>query len=426
MLPSGLKGHCQAVLHSDNDSMHTAIVLQCWLAEACPFIHARRLQTLLLAVEALVQGQRLTLSDLGRHLPGAGSARHGIKRIDRLLGNRHLHAERCAIYRALAARLLAEQSRPIVLVDWSDLAPIGGRQKHVMLKAALSVQGRAITLHEEVHTLAAQNRASVHRRFLERLASILPAHCRPVIVSDAGFRGPWFEAVEAQGWDWLGRVRGVVHYRTEGAKHWQAVSTLHASATPVARSIGAVRLGKRRRTRATLVLVRKYVRGRGRPRRGRSSAAKEGRKRHKEPWLLASSLSTRVYRPERLVALYSRRMQIELTFRDDKGCRFGWQLDYSGSRTVERRQVLLLIAALATLVAWLAGLAAERDSRAQAVHGGSSRARRTHSTVFTGRQALRRAPPWLTDEALESILALLPLALMFTADFLIDSSCGET
>ena len=47
MLPSGLKGHCQAVLHTDNDSMHTAIVLQRWLAEACPFIHRRRLSSLL-------------------------------------------------------------------------------------------------------------------------------------------------------------------------------------------------------------------------------------------------------------------------------------------------------------------------------------------------------------------------------------------
>lgn len=427
MLPASSKGYRQAVLQPHNDSMHSAIVLQHWLAAACPFIHRARLRALLSAVEALLHGQRLTLSDLGRHLPGVESARHAIKRVDRLLGNDHLHGERCAIYRALATRLLAEQGRPIILVDWSNLAPIGGRQKHVTLKAALSVRGRAITLYEEVHTLAVQNRASVHRRFLERLAGVIPPHCRPVIISDAGFRGPWFEAVAARGWDWLGRVRGVVHYRLDDGECWQAVSTLHASATPVARSIGRVRLGRRGGgTRATLVLVRKYVRGRGRPRRGRSRAAQAGRRRHKEPWLLATSLSTRVHHPERLVALYARRMQIELTFRDDRGRRFGWQLDHSGSRTIERRQVLLLIAALATLMSWLAGLVAEREQRARAVHGGFCRARRTHSTVFTGRHALRRAPPWLTGEALVSILAVLPLALMLTADFLTDSVCGET
>ena len=77
-------------------------------------------------------------------------------------------------------------------------------------------------------------------------------------------------------------------------------------------------------------------------------------------------------------------------------------------------------------MAWLAGLAAERAQRAQAVHGGSSRTQRTHSTVFTGRHALKRAPPWLSEESLESVLTLLPLSLMLTADFLTDSISGET
>ena len=406
--------------------MHASILLQRWLAGACPFIHRRRLDALLLAVDALVHGRRLTLSELGRHLPGAGSARHGIKRLDRLLGNGHLHRERVRVYRAIAAHVLADQIRPVVLVDWSDLAPVAGRQTHLVLKAALAVQGRAITLYEEVHTRSAYNGAGVHRRFLERLATVLPVHCRPIVVSDAGFKGPWFEAVERHGWDWLGRVRGLVHHSTDAGASWAPASALHPTATAKARAIERVALGKRRGTAATLVLVSKYVRGRGRPHRGNGSAAKAGRRRHKEPWLLATSLPASVYRPERIVALYARRMQIELTFRDDKGPRFGWALDYSGTRSVERRQVLLLIAALATLAAWLAGLAAEREGRARAVHGGGSGGRRTHSTVFTGRQVLVREPPWLTGEKPEAVWGWLPLVLMLTAEFLFDSVCGET
>ena len=27
------------------------------------------------------------------------------------------------------------------------------------------------------------------------------------MVTDAGFRGPWFRDVEARGWDWVGRIR---------------------------------------------------------------------------------------------------------------------------------------------------------------------------------------------------------------------------
>ena len=37
--------------------------------------------------------------------------------------------------------------------------------------------------------------------------SVLPEGCRPIVVTDAGFRGPWFRDVEALGWDWVGRIR---------------------------------------------------------------------------------------------------------------------------------------------------------------------------------------------------------------------------
>ncbi|WP_252360521.1 hypothetical protein, partial [Escherichia coli] len=36
----------------------------------------------------------LTLTELGRNLPTKARTKHNIKRIDRLLGNRHLHKER--------------------------------------------------------------------------------------------------------------------------------------------------------------------------------------------------------------------------------------------------------------------------------------------------------------------------------------------
>ncbi|MCW2292772.1 hypothetical protein M2262_002822 [Pseudomonas sp. BIGb0408] len=46
------------------------------------------------SVSALLQGHRLTLTDLGRAMPSAAYARHSIKRVDRLLGNAHLQNER--------------------------------------------------------------------------------------------------------------------------------------------------------------------------------------------------------------------------------------------------------------------------------------------------------------------------------------------
>lgn len=42
---------------------------------------------------------KYTLTELGRNLPTKARTKHNIKRIDRLLCNRHLHEERFAVYR---------------------------------------------------------------------------------------------------------------------------------------------------------------------------------------------------------------------------------------------------------------------------------------------------------------------------------------
>ena len=57
------------------------------------------------------------------------------------------------------------------------------------------------------------------------------------------------------------------------------------------------------------------------------------------------------------MALYSRRMQIEQNFRDDKSPRFGFGLRLSRSRGRLEVEVLNMVAAMASLVMWLAGWA---------------------------------------------------------------------
>ena len=356
--------------------MHGVILLQRWLLATCIGIHPMRLRSLLSAVAGCLSGQRLTLTDLGRHLPTAARPKHSIKRIDRLLGNRHLHAERRCVYRAMAAWMLRGHARPVLLVDWSD--PVPGHQ-FLVLKAALAHKGRAITIYEEVHPLSRYNAPRTHKGFLAGLAEVVPEHCRPIVVSDAGFKGPWFKAVEALGWDWVGRVRGAVNYSDDDGQSWQLAKTLHGSATDTVRELGRCLLAKRGTYSATLCIVRKYHRGPGRPRKrnGLDRRAREARQQHKEPWLLASSLEPIPGLGDRLVELYAMRMQIELTFRDDKGTRWGWQLYYSGSRSVERLNVLLLIASLATFVAWLVGLAAERRDWLKRVQVNTRKNRRT-------------------------------------------------
>lgn len=90
--------------------MRATEVLQKCLGDALNRMHALRARTLLHAVEALTHGRRLTLMDLARSWPGAERVRASLKALDRLLGNRHLHAEREHIYRRMTRWLCAAAS----------------------------------------------------------------------------------------------------------------------------------------------------------------------------------------------------------------------------------------------------------------------------------------------------------------------------
>ncbi|EAB1715655.1 putative tnpA transposase of IS10, partial [Escherichia coli 2-222-05_S3_C2] len=157
------------------------------LYQFCPELHLKRLNSLTLACHALLDCKTLTLTELGRNLPTKARTKHNIKRIDRLLGNRHLHKERLAVYRWHASFICSGNTMPIVLVDWSDIR----EQKRLMvLRASVALHGRSVTLYEKAFPLSEQCSKKAHDQFLADLASILPSNTTPLIVSDAGFKVP--------------------------------------------------------------------------------------------------------------------------------------------------------------------------------------------------------------------------------------------
>jgi len=184
--------------------MHALNIVQQLLRSCCPHIHTTRLTAILAAVAAAVRGRRLTLTELGRALIAKAHVKHSIKRVDRLLGNRHLAAERFDLYRALARRLVGARAQPLIVVDWTDLSL---DRRWQLLRAAVPIGGRALTLYEEIHPLCRFANLRVHRAFLARLKGLLPEGTRPILVTDAGFRAPWFKAVNRLGWHWIGRIR---------------------------------------------------------------------------------------------------------------------------------------------------------------------------------------------------------------------------
>jgi hypothetical protein len=349
-------------------------------------MHAARSAVLVAITDALVHGGKLTLTHLGRNLSSAACPKHAIKRVDRLLGNAHLHRERPAIYGALARWLLQATTRPVLLVDWADCTP---GHDWLVLRAAVPLGGRAIPIYEEVHPLSRYNSPGTHRRFLAHLRAVVPASCAPILVTDAGFRGPWFREVERYGWDWIGRVRNQIKYQL-GSGPWTYATALYPRALATPRYVGRVRLSRRQPYACGLYLVRRYRRGRGRPPKahGQSTAAQRCRKLHKDPWLLATSLAHDARTARRVVRLYALRMQIEQGIRDAKNARWGFALCYARSRHPERIESLLLIAALGTLVCWLQGQSAEARHWGRHFQVNTVRRRAVLSTVYLGQQVL--------------------------------------
>jgi hypothetical protein len=73
---------------------------------------------------------------------------------------------------------------------------------------------------------------------------------------DAGFRGPWFKAVEARGWDWVGRIRNKIKYYDTSSGRWRYTDTLYEKATARVQHIGEVSLSPRHGYRFRMYLVR--------------------------------------------------------------------------------------------------------------------------------------------------------------------------
>lgn len=200
--------------------MHAITLLHKLLNDDCREIHKQRLAALMSGVEGLLNGHRLSIAGLGRSLTSAAQVKHNIKRMDRLAGNGHLHQELLLLYQVLSKRILGVQPRPVLLIDWSDARADRSLQ---LLRASAVYDGRSITVYEEVHPLSHFDNRDVRRRFLDCLRLCLPESCRPIVITDAGFRVSWYQQIEALGWDWVSRVRGRSLIRLQGEACWRQI-----------------------------------------------------------------------------------------------------------------------------------------------------------------------------------------------------------
>lgn len=358
-------------------------ILNDWLTNAMPTMNKPRRRALVECVNSVANGNSLTVTGMGRGLDSNAYEKHCIKRSDRLCSNFNLFREKTAIYEAICKMWIPDYSRPVIIVDWSNLDDC----KHAFLvSATLVCDGRSVSLYSETHPLSTREQPRTHRRFMETLKSLLPNNCRPIVIADAGFQVPWHELILSLGWDYIGRVRKPNYCKLEG-EDWQSLDKIFKKATKTAKCYKG-QLTKLNKFKTTFVLYKGPSKGRHKltaeGKRCSSSHSEQHARGAKEPWVLATSLPLNSSLAKRVVKIYKSRMQIEEGYRDMKSRLLGLGFNESKSYKINRIAILMLIAILAALLLIMIGGAAEQAGFSRYFQANTIKNRRVLSLHYLG------------------------------------------
>jgi hypothetical protein len=371
-------------------AMHLIKFLHNFVFNALPKVHKVRLDAIISTVSSLLHKGKLTLTALGQNMDGKAMVKHKIKRVDRLLGNKNIIAEKFYIYKELSGKLFKYLSEAIIIVDWSGCCS----QQRWILQASLAMNGRSIPIYKEIHPLMHLSNVNIEKNFLSKLNDIIPKNVKIVIVTDAGFKSPWFKSVNQLGWDFVGRIRSRTQFSFDG-NLWHKATDFNDIKNEMPIFLGNAVLGKTKILMSTNIYAYKSrQKGRKWKRKKYLSNAYPDRqqkqsKSHKESWVLATSLKHGHTLAKRVVNIYRARMQVEQNFRDMKNQRWGFGLRDSKTENSNRLEILLLISFIATMVLWLVAIVAESKKLHHSFQVNTERGRRVLSLFSLGWQIIR-------------------------------------
>lgn len=327
------------------------------LEDCCPEIHVKRLEAVLDVANGLQRSQQLSLSAIGRHLKSEIDVKHRIKKVDRLMGNKHLYGELETIYGGLSQYIFKyiaqDKFSPIVV----DLCYLKDDHDIQMLSAEVATQGRTLPLYRDVfEKKQLKGRAE---RFLSKLSSCIPMDREILIVMDAGFGEDWFEAIELRGWNWLVRVRQGKYVKLSEDAEWASAKELFEEVGIRTKSYGSAYITKQSPRPCRVIMKRGSEKSkRKRPDklpRNYNSANRNYQRLAKEPWILATNLGKR-YDATQVLNMYKKRMQIEESFRDIKNTQYGLSGRQMQTRCVYRWSISMLISAIVQITLWVIGV----------------------------------------------------------------------
>lgn len=396
------------------------------LHKSLTWMHTKRRNSLITHVQSILGGQaHLSLSSLGRHLPGKAQVKHKINMCWRFLSNKKIHSSQVAIYRSVFSSLLSPLNELIIAVDWTGCC---SSEIH-MLRASLVHEGRSIPIYNEIHPQKDLSNEAVHNHFLANLKTILPEGKKVTIITDAGYKTPWFHQVNQLAWYFVGRISGIMNYRLIGSKSWTPIKNIHALVQRgETYTVGVAQLGEDSKTKPQALITAYWgeKKGRKNPKPKYPDLEKRCSKMYAEPWIIVTnlhqdpSLDAENHLQEMAILakkIYEKRMQIEQNFRDDKNERYGLGWRFSRTKDISKMSVLILIASIATFILWMIGFKAEKKKLHFYFQANTVRSHRVISFLYLAKQLISHGLKILKTRAFHSILALFHLEYNQTSPF---------
>jgi hypothetical protein len=330
-------------------------------------LHAKRVLSLALALLGVIHAANLSVYAIGQGLAQARGTqgKHGVKQVDRLLSNPGLRL--WELFALWVPFVLGQRTQAVVNMDWTDFADDDHTTRVVSL---VTGHGRATPLiwMTVQKSLLKGMRNEVEDAVLVRLREVIPTSMKMTVVADRGFADQKLYALLKQlGFDSVVRFRQCITVTSaEGERRTGADWVPEA---------GRARKLPRARVTADLAQVGAVV-----------CVKKKGMK---QPWCLATSHAD--LSAAQIIRLYSRRFTIEEGFRDVKDSRFGMGLSSFRIADPERRDRMLLLAAMACALLTLLGAAGESLGMERFLKANTDK-RRTYSLFRQGCMYYRALP----------------------------------
>ncbi len=322
-------------------------------------MHAARVASLANGVVGVLHAAVLAVHAIGQAYAKVANIhpKSGVKQVDRYLSNEGFVMEH--ILKAWTAFVVGVRKEIVIVLDWTDFE----KDDHATLAAYLVTRhGRATPLvWQTVKKSELKDTRNAHEYALvERLHSYLDKDVTITLLADRGFGDQkLYDYLSFLGWDFVIRFRGCIVVENAAGEAKPAQEWVPASGR--ATMLRDVRVTKDRARVPAVVVVHA--------------------RKMQEAWCLATTLVDK--KASEIVKLYGKRFTIEETFRDQKDLRFGMGLSATHIRDAQRRDRLLLLAAVAHALLTLLGAASEESGLDRYLKANTVK-HRTHSLYRQG------------------------------------------